>query len=65
VLIEAAKLAPRHDPDLALLYAREKQKGNSNQATLAVARKLVAYLMAVDRGQRDFVPAEHQIGAAA
>ena len=32
----------------------EKQKGNANRATLAVARKLVAYLMAVDRGQRNF-----------
>jgi len=26
---------------LALLYDREKQKGNANRATLAVARKLV------------------------
>jgi transposase len=65
VLIEAAKLAPRHDHDLASLYAREKQKGNANQATLAVARKLVAYLMAVDRGQRDFVPTEDRSMAAA
>jgi hypothetical protein len=65
VLIEAAKLAPRHDHDLASLYAREKQKGNANQATLAVARKLVAYLMAVDRGQRDFVPAEDRSELAA
>jgi transposase len=56
VLIEAAKLAPRYDPDLALFYAREKQKGNANRATLAVARKLLAYLLAVDRQQRDFVP---------
>ncbi|MGB8590933.1 MAG: hypothetical protein WA755_13610 [Candidatus Acidiferrales bacterium] len=39
---------------LALLYDREKRKGNANRATLAVARKLVAYLMAVDRGQRNF-----------
>ena len=29
-----------------------------NRATLAVARKMVAYLLAVDRGERDFVPAE-------
>lgn len=58
VLIEAAKLAPRQDHDLALLYEREKQKGNANRATLAVARKMVAYLLAVDRGQRDFVPVE-------
>src|SRR5438445_520383 len=56
VLVEAAKLAPRQNHDLALVYEREKQKGNANRATLAVARKMVAYLLAVDRGQRDFVP---------
>jgi hypothetical protein len=56
VLVEAAKLAPRQDHTLALVYEREKQKGNANRATLAVARKMVAYLLAVDRGQRDFVP---------
>jgi transposase len=53
-LIEAAKMAPRYSPELALLYEKEKRKGNANRATLAVARKLVAYLMAVDRGQRNF-----------
>ena len=53
-LIEAAKMAPRYSPALALLYDQERRKGNANRATLAVARKLVAYLMAVDRGQRDF-----------
>jgi transposase len=53
-LIEAAKMAPRFSPQLAMLYDQEKQKGNANRATLAVARKLVAYLMAVDRGQRNF-----------
>ena len=53
-LIEAAKMAPRHSPDLAMLYEKESHKGNANRATLAVARKLVAYLMAVDRGQRSF-----------
>jgi transposase len=58
VLVEAAKLAPRQDHDLALVYETEKQKGNANRATLAVARKMVAYLLAVDRGKRDFVPAE-------
>lgn len=56
VLVEAAKLAPRYDPGLALLYAREKQKGNANRATLAVARKILTYLLAVDREQRDFLP---------
>jgi transposase len=39
VLVEAAKLAPRQDHDLALVYETEKQKGNANRATLAVARK--------------------------
>src|SRR6516225_8392049 len=55
-LVEAAKLAPRQSYELAVIYEREKQKGNSNRATLAVARKVVAYLLAVDREQRDFIP---------
>jgi transposase len=64
-LVEAAKLAPRHSHDLALVREKELQKGNPNRATLAVARKMVAYLLAVDREQRDFVPAEERGGAAA
>ncbi len=60
VLIEAAKLAPRHSPELALIYEREKQKGNANRATLAVARKMVAYLLAVDRREKDFLPSEQE-----
>jgi transposase len=63
-LIEAAKMAPRISPDWAARYDREKQKGNPNRATLAVARKLVAYLMAVDRGQRNFQVAESTYSAA-
>ena len=55
-MVEAAKLAPQEDHDLALVYEKEKQKGNANRATLAVARKMVAYLLAVDRGQREFIP---------
>jgi len=47
-LIEAAKLAPRWNPQLAALHARELERGHRNRATLQVARKLVAYLMAVD-----------------
>src|SRR3954452_5179344 len=65
VLVEAAKLAPRQSHELALVYEKEKQKGNTNRATLAVARKMVAYLLAVDREQRAFVPAEKQGSAAA
>src|SRR5262245_52229365 len=64
-LIEAAKMAPRYSPTLALLYDREKQKGNANRATLAVARKLVAYLMAVDRGQTHFLVIDQETCTAA
>jgi hypothetical protein len=53
-LIEAAKLAPRWSAELAQVYEREKKRGNRNRATRAVARKLVAYLLAVDREERPF-----------
>jgi transposase len=59
-LVEAAKLAPRQSHELAVIYDREKQKGNGNRATLVVARKMVAYLLAVDRQQKDFTPAEER-----
>jgi len=65
ILIEAAKMAPRNSSDLAMLYDREKQKGNANRATLAVARKLVAYLVAVDRRQKDFLVVENESRTAA
>jgi len=58
VLIEAAKLAPRWNQQLAEVHEREITKGNRNRATLAVARKLVAYLMAVDKSQKKFLPKE-------
>jgi transposase len=54
MLIEAAKLAPRYNPQLAAVQERELQRGDRNRATLAVARKLVAYLMAVDKSGRPF-----------
>jgi transposase len=53
-LIEAAKLAPRWNPQLAALHARELERGHRNRATLAVARKLVCYLLAVDKSRRPF-----------
>ena len=65
VLVEAAKLAPRQSHELALIHEREKQKGNRNRATLAVARKMVAYLLAVDRREREFVPTEGRSTTAA
>jgi transposase len=58
MLIEAAKLAPRWNPQLAALHEKELKKGNRNRATLAVARKLVEYMLAVERQQKDFVPSE-------
>jgi len=56
VLIEAAKLAPRWNPQLAAIHERELQRGHRNRATLEVARKLVAYLLAVDKSGRPFQP---------
>ncbi len=65
MLIEAAKMAPRNSPDLAMIYDREKQRGNANRATLAVARKMVAYLLAVDRRPKDFLTVERENRTAA
>jgi len=56
VLIEAAKLAPRWNPQLAAIHERELQRGHRNRATLEVARKLVAYLLAVDKSGQPFQP---------
>lgn len=55
MLIEAAKVAPRWNPHLAAVYERHRARGaNPNRATLAVARKLVAYLLAVDKSGQEF-----------
>jgi len=54
VLIEAAKLAPRWNEPLAAVYQRELTRGHRNRATLVVARKLVAYLLAVDKSRQPF-----------
>ena len=55
MLVEAANLAPRWNPQLAILYDKALIRGNRNQATLAVARKLVEYLLAVDRRGTPFI----------
>jgi transposase len=65
VLVEAAKLAPRQNHELALIYEKEKQRGNCNRATLAVARKMVAWMVAVERRKQDFAPAEKFGGTVA
>jgi transposase len=54
VLVEAAKLAPRWNTQLAAIHKLALERGNRNRATLAVARKLVAYLLAVDRSGKRF-----------
>jgi transposase len=69
MLIEAAKLAPRWNKPLAALHERELQRGNRNRATLAVARKLVSFLLAVDRSGQPFqvreATLENQVASAA
>ncbi len=63
ILIQAAKLAPRWNPQLAQVYDQERERGrNCNEATLAVARKLVGYLLYVDKKEKNF---ELKIKAAA
>ena len=55
VLVEAAKLAPRWNTQLQEVHTAALERGyNRNRATLAVARKLVAYLMAVDTSGDDY-----------
>jgi transposase len=55
ILIEAAKLAPRWNAQLAQVHARALERGyNRNRATCAVARKLAAYLMAIDKSGREY-----------
>lgn len=55
MLIEAAKVAPQWNPQLREVYDRAREGGNANQATLEVARKLVRYLLSVDRARKPFV----------
>ena len=49
VLVEAAKTAPQWNDKLKEVHEKECSRGHKNRATLAVARKLVAYLLAADR----------------
>ncbi len=54
VLIEAAKIAPLWNEQLKALHEKELARGNRNRATLAVARKLVEFMLAVDRRETGF-----------
>jgi transposase len=50
VLVEAAKMAPLVNAKLKEVHRQAQDKGgHRNRATLAVARKLLAYLLAADR----------------
>jgi len=64
-LVEAAKLAPRYSHEHTATSWLWFMRGNKNRATLAVARKMVAYMLAVERRKQDFVPAEQLGGTAA
>jgi len=55
ILVEAAKIAPLWNAQLAAVSQKAKDRGaNRNEATIAVARKLVAYLMYVDKSGERF-----------
>lgn len=59
ILIEAAKLAPSKHRCHERVHTAAIQRGhNPNRATLAVARKLAAYLMTVDKSGNPFTPPE-------
>ena len=56
ILIEAAKLAPFKYGYLRRVHDDALSRGyNRNRATLAVARKMAAHLLAVDKSGKDFV----------
>ena len=55
ILIEASKLAPQYNRYLAEVHTKERDRANANQATLAVARKLAEYLLAVDKRGTPFI----------
>lgn len=54
MLIEVAKLAPTFNSRLAEVHEQELAEGNRNKATIAVARKLVAYMLSVDKSGKNF-----------
>jgi transposase len=52
VLVQAAKQGPRFNETLRSIYEKECERGARNRASLAVARKIVAWLLAVDKSQQ-------------
>jgi len=63
ILIETAKLAVNWNPQLATVYDKAKERGaNRNEATIAVARMLVSYLLYVDKKDKRFLVKEKNEG---
>lgn len=61
ILIEAAKLATRWNPQLVLVHEKALRRGaNANEATIEVARMLVSYLLYVDKTGNRFQLRENQ-----
>jgi transposase len=55
ILIETAKIAVKYNPQLALVHQKATARGaNKNEASIEVARMLVAYLLCVDKTGRTF-----------
>ncbi|WP_244154286.1 hypothetical protein [Desulfospira joergensenii] len=48
---------------MAEVHQKELARGNKNRATLAVARKLVAYMLAVDKSGQAFQIKESEMAA--
>ena len=54
ILIEAAHLAPRYHPVLRRLYDETKASSHAGTSAIEVARKLVSYLLSVDKNRKPF-----------
>jgi hypothetical protein len=54
----------QYSHELALAREKEIQRGNSNRGHSGRARKMVAYMRAVELRKQDFVPAEELEGKA-
>jgi len=62
ILVEAAKLAAQWNPRLEMVKEKSLARGaNKNEATIDVARKLVAYLLAVDKSGKAFSMKERDL----
>lgn len=54
ILIQSSKVARKVCPRLQEVYDKVEKAKNANAATIAVARKLVKYLLAVDKSGKPF-----------